>query len=253
MSRTPPPSSLPPPGRAGRSATLAVAAGLALVLAACTGGRPVAPRPTQVYVPRPGEADASRGRRGLLEDYAVSPHLNPDGLGVVRTLWEQSYLTLVPWAAARRLAEANRIAYARTEAEQEAALKRQRTLYGEHVVFEGVLVGDFAGMVEVETYLPEGVYLVDDRGRKFAPLRAESLDPVLGRLAYRVSEFGQAHYGYPRLVFPGGAIGPETRAVTVYLALRGRRVAFTWIFDETYEPPRRAPGAVRQRRLFRRR
>jgi len=42
------------------------------------------------------------------------------------------------------------------------------------------------------------------------------------------------------IVFPGEAIRDETRALTLYFAAAGRRFSFTWIFDSSYSPPRRA-------------
>lgn len=230
-----------------RPACLWVAAALpALLLAGCLAGPPVAPRPDTVYVPPPDRAPADEPAEALLERYAASPNRDPDGLGVLPTVWLQSRMILVPRQARLELERRNRLAYARDEAQQAAALAVVDDFFDRHVLFEGWLIGDLVEGVQPQWYLPEGVYLVDDRGRKFLPLSVENqVQPAYYQLVLALSVVGTGPVnpqGYPRIVFPREAIGPETRAVTLYLAALFRRMSFTWVFDPDYVPA--APAGV---------
>jgi hypothetical protein len=216
------------------------AAVLALLLAACSTVAPIVPYPDVVYVPHPLSLPAEGDADALLEAYSASPDRNPDGLGVLDTIWLNSRMTLVTWPAAQAREALNRVAYARSEAEQAHVLADARELYAEHWVFEGVLLGDVPSAVSVQFYLPEGIYVVDDRGRKFLPETTRDADPLTNARAK--SRFGEAHYAYPRLVFPKETIGAGTRSISLYFAALGKRLRFTWVFDPDYEPPAAGPG-----------
>jgi hypothetical protein len=229
---------------------LAGALAAALLLAACATAVPVVPYPDVVQAPHPlGLAEAADAE-AVLETYSASPNRNPDGLGTLDALWLNSRMTLVPWPVARAREAANRLAYARTAEEHERVLAEARALYAQHWVFEGLLLSDVPAAAQVDFYLPDGVYLVDDRGRRFRPQVARNADPLT--TARAISRFGEAHYGYPRLVFPAEAITAETRAVSLYFAALNRRLRFTWVFDPTYElPPGPGLGSGREtNRLF---
>ncbi len=218
----------------------------------CTAPVPAAPYPSTVRVEHPLRAPEGMDYEGLLERYSVSPERNPDGLGVLGTVWLNSYMTLLTRPALEKREERNRIAFARNPAEQRAVLGRLRALLRERWIFEGVLVGDLRRALRMEFYRPEGIYLVDDAGRKFLPLSVSEAEPVTAPSVG--SEFGIGHYSLPRLEFPAAAITPSTRAVSLYFAALQKRVRFTWIFDPDYEWPRgrNALEGARGNRLFRR-
>ena len=263
------------PGRAARRLAARVCAllsgGLAVLGVAWLGGcavqTPIVPYPTVVYAPHPlrlpAEPPATEGAaqaraETLLETYSASPNRDPDGLGVLDSIWLNSRMTLVTWPVAQAREAQNRIAFARGDAEQAKHLREAEALYGGHWVFEGLLLGDLGVTVRLEWYLPEGIYLVDDRGRKFLPQAAQdahplttSRDPHPLTATVERSRFGEARYTYPRLIFPAEAITAETRAVSLYFAALSKRLRFTWVFDPDYELPAAAPDAGReQNRLF---
>jgi hypothetical protein len=213
---------------------------LAILLAACTTAGPIVPYPDVATVPHPLRLPQGGDPDELLELYSVSPNRNPDGLGVLDTIWLNSRVTLVTWQTAQAREALNRVAYARSEAEQAQVLADARELYGEHWVFEGVLLGDVQAAVSVDFYRPEGIYIVDDRGRKYLPIAARDADPLT--TARAVSRFGEAHYAYPRLVFPKETLTAGTRAVSLYFAALNKRLRFTWVLDPDYELPTSAPG-----------
>jgi hypothetical protein len=223
----------------------------ALVLLAALSGcitlAPLAPHPTVVYVPHPDQADASLDMETLREMYTVSPDVNPDGFGSVEWIWEQSYMTLVVWALEEKRLELERLSHARSGQEHRQVRGGAELKVKYQVMFEGFLIGDFARPLDPAFYLPESVYLIDDRGQKFYPVFAGADEPVLP--AFTASEFGAAFHSYARIRFPGGAILPETRSVTLYFSAYDRRIAFTWVFDPSYEPPG-GVGGPRQRRLW---
>lgn len=223
----------------------------ALLLGGCLTPFPVTPRPDTVHVPHPAEVPQDVPVAELRKRYAVSPDRNPDGLGVLDSVWLNSRLTLVLWEMERAREARNRIAYARSEAEQARVLAERRAFFADHVVFEGLLISRLPELVEPGWYMPEGVYLVDDRGRRFEPVAARQGDPLfrvetwIRRNAAGSYSLGQSAVvaGYPVLVFPGEAIGPDTRAVSLYLAAAERRMRFTWVFDPDYAlPERQHPG-----------
>ncbi len=246
------------------------------VLSACSAGQPVTPRPDTVYVPHPDRVPADMSAEDLLELYAVSPDRDPDGLGVLPTLWLQSRMALVVPEAILDLERRNKLAYARTDEEQAAAVAARQAFFSEYVLFEGWLIGDIVDGVRPEWYLPEGIYLVDDRGRKFRPVNVDDAQRPLSYWYWLVRElfiargadvasqsFPHTVYprpemipqSFPRIVFPRAAITPQTRAVTLYFAALFRRMSFTWVFDPAYVPqhsrsddPARsgAPGAWRR-------
>ena len=238
---------------------LAIAAGMAVVGAgACSSVVPIAPHPTHVVVPYPDNAPATMDWEEIREMYTVSPIVNPDGLGDLETVRERSYMTLVPWEAERQVEEVNRVAYARTPDEQREVLIRGQAFYENNVTFEGLVMSDHDRVYDFEFYTPEGIYLLDDKGEKFYPLEIEDRDPLIAselEIAYNEVVFaggpfgwwGETLYiGFPRIMFPGHAITKDTRAVTLYLAVFRKRMAFTWIFDPTYMPPA-APREKRRR------
>lgn len=243
--------------------TAALPALLALVLATlggCLYSQPIAPRPSVVYVPRPGQVPDSLSAEEVKTLYTASPNRNPDGLGVLDTIWLQSRMTLMVWPIEREREALNRIAYDRTEAEQRQIVAERKAFFSRYVVFKGLLVGDTKDATDPETYMPEGVYLVDDQGHRFRPVWVNEGIRQYDRMirveramahSFRVSAAGTV-WGYPYVVFPAEAIGPKTRAVTLYFAAAQRRLSFTWVFDPDYTPPQRhvdipgrEPGAHR--------
>ena len=231
------------------------------LLSGCISSAPIIPHPTVVRVPYPEDVSPTWNREVIEELYSVSPLLNPDGRGNLNVIFEQSFLTLMPWEAVRQIEELNELAYARTEDEQNRVLEERERFYKNHVVFKGILVGDFPDVVKPELYIPDGIYLIDDKGNKFDPILSESLDPLVASeldtyMADGKDErieflwFGtMIYYGFPRIVFPDEALTRETRALTLYLAIFQKRISFTWIFDPEYELPERL--RIKKRRLFR--
>jgi hypothetical protein len=153
-----------------------------------------------------------------------------------------------------RREELKRKIYARTEAEQRAALETVDAIFKAYVVLECKLISSFEEDVDIRRYRPEGIYLLDDRGNKILPVEMSlgfHVRPRGGALTpsapYRevVDQFGPSWRAHPVLVFPRQTIGPETRSISLYLAQPYSRVRFTWVFDPSYAPPRseRAPAA----------
>jgi hypothetical protein len=206
-----------------------------VVLAGCTSAVPVTPYPEPAYVPHPLHVPPGSSYEALMELYSTSPNRNPDGLGVLDTVWLNSRLTLLTWETARAREASDRIAYARDDAEQRRVLAEQQALFDRSWIFEGILLGDLPKALQVAFYLPEGIYLMDDRGRKFLPLSAKDLESAAPLVA--ASRFGQGHFSYPSLVFQKEAIDEATRAVSVYFAALQKRLRFTWIFDPDYSLP----------------
>ena len=215
---------------------------------ACTPPPPGAflPYPDTVYAPHPFQVDASLSESELREMYTVSPNRDPDGLGVLDTMELNSFITLMVKEMALAREEQNRAAYARSSVEHQAVMQEHEVLFRENVVFTGILRSDFAEGAKADWYLPEGVYLIDDRGRKFFPKDVGQLSRKSFLPRVRSSEFGKLHIGYPNILFPGDAIRADTRSITLYFANLQKRLSFTWIFDESYVPDSqdnpRAPG-----------
>jgi hypothetical protein len=239
---------------------VALAAAL-LLLGGCLTSRPIAPFPDSVVVPPPGQIDANQTYDDLREQFSTSPNRNPDGLGVVESLEARSRMTLWPYELEAKREEANAVAYQRTPQDQETVLARVRDFHAAHVVFEGVLLSTVKEFADARWYLPEGIYLVDDRGRKFKPLAVDEDRVKTEYLVYLppVSQYSTTadiprwSTGFPRLVFPGEAIGPQTKAIVLYVAAAGRRISFTWIFDSAYVPSRQNLGPAQgagMHRLF---
>lgn len=225
---------------ARRTARAALGLLACVVLSGCLSSAPLVPRPDTVYVPHPDHVPPELSAEELMEQYAASPNRDPDGLGVLPAVWLQSRMLLLVTEAALDLEARNRIAYARSEAEQAAAMAATRAFHEDHVVFEGWLAGDYDPAVNTDWYKPEGIYLIDDRGRKFRPI---DTGPAAGAHYYGMvlgwalrGDLSPKPESYPRIVFPAEAIGPETRAVTLYLAALYRRMSFTWVFDPRYVP-----------------
>jgi hypothetical protein len=248
-------------GEAIRRAGCALA--LAALLAGCLTTRPFAPYPDTVTVRHPAQVDGRLSYEELREEYTTSPRRNPDGLGVFEAIEPRSRMTLWLWEIQEKQEEANRIAYARTAEEQAKVLAGLREFHAGHVVFEGVLLSNGKEIADARWYLPEGIYLVDDAGRKFKPLAvAEGFFmkewlilwwPQLNPNNSSSADIFRWVTGYPRIVFPGEAIGPRTRAVTLYFAAAMLRFSFTWIFDPTYVPERQnlgPPHGAGMNRLF---
>jgi len=234
-------------GLPGKARTLTQWCLVALIIGAISGclfPTPIVPLDSIVYVPHPHEVGDKLSGEELKELYSASPNRNPDGLGVLDSIWLQSQMTLTIWEIEKDAKERNRIAYARTPAEHNAIMQESEFFYRNFVVFKGVLIGTHADLVEPEWYAPEGVYLIDDRGRKFKPVRItrgykyywleRNFDPnPSGGLTERKRE---VYFGYPFLSFPGEAISRETKAITLFLASPEKRMSFTWVFDPDYTP-----------------
>ncbi len=223
---------------------------LGVLLSGCVTVRPITPYPDMVTVPRPGQADARRSFDQLREDYTTSPQRNPDGLGVFEAIEPRSSMTLWVPEIQEQWEEANRVAYARSPLEQAAVLARVREFHAAHVVFEGVLLSPAKEFSDARWYLPEGIYLVDDAGRKFMPQSVEENKLRTEYLAYLppVSQYSSTadiprwSTGFPRITFAGDAITPATRAITLYFAAAAHRVSFTWVFDPAFVPQRQSLG-----------
>ena len=217
-----------------------------LALGGCLTSGPMIPRPEIVYVPHPDRVPSDLTAEELLEFYAASPNRNPDGLGVLPTVWLQSRMMLVVREVQIDHERRNKLAYARSDEEQAAALRKQEQYFRERVLFEGWFIGDSIGAVQPEWYLQEGVYLIDDRGRKFLPLAVgNQVDPSYYKLIKKLKwEQGVVIIpeSYPRIEFPKSAITPQTKAVTLYFAALYRRMSFTWVFDPDYVPAASAAG-----------
>jgi hypothetical protein len=214
---------------------------------------PIAPHPDKVYVPYPDEADPSLTLAELEEMYTASPDPEPDAdvLPPFEIVFDQSYLMLVASEITRKREALARMAYARTDEEQARILRSVEFEHQQFIEFEGFLIGFFLPLLDLYLYQPEGIYLLDDGGRKFMPVSAYNSDPVLPPA--EASEFGAAFHAFPHIKFPRGAIGPSTRAISLYIAAPDRRLRFTWIFDPAYQLPdvRDRPGAERKRRFIR--
>jgi hypothetical protein len=215
------------------------------LLAGCLTSDPVVPLPTVVYVPNPAAAEpaevAALGPAALKERYSASPNANPQGLGVYGYVWPQSRMALMTWPMQQQLEARNRIALRRSPERHAAVLQERRAFFEDNVVFWGMLYSYNPFPVDPDWYLPEGVYLEDDRGRIFRPTRVGHADvQFFFEEYYRSIQHAPGEpavqVAYPEFVFPKGAITPETRAVTLYLAAVQRQMGFTWVFDETYVP-----------------
>lgn len=222
---------------------LAAVLAVALTLGGCLKASGTA-KPSAVYVPHPTRIDAELTGPRLMELYSTSPNRNPDGLGPLTSIWLNSHITLMVWPIEKHLEEKNRIAYARTEKEQSKVLRKGREKYQSELIFEGVFVSYFRNPVSPYWYLPEGVYLVDDKGMKHMPLLVEEgpADFNLEAGYIKTAQGGQfysraVYFGYPVVVFPAKVLGPQTKALHLYFAQYGKRMKFTWIFDPAYVPP----------------
>ena len=238
------------PGR--RSWVVVLLAGLVWALGGCSPLPESIPYPDTVYVPRPMAADPKLSGRELMEMYSTSPNLNPDGLGEFTIAWANSHMTLQVWEVARKRQLKNRVALARSDAEQEKAMREMEAFHRKFLVFSGNLKSYFHPGSKPESYQPNGIYLVDDRGRKFLPqvlgngrgntiptFRTVNQKSLRGPSGENLS----TTFRYPYLLFPAEAITEKTRAVTLYFAARQKRMSFTWVFDPQYVPERRSGGA----------
>ncbi|MCH8883590.1 MAG: hypothetical protein IIA41_08850 [SAR324 cluster bacterium] len=223
-----------------RGLTLGLGLMLALLLVGC-GGRPMIPHPQVVYVPYPWEVKSSLSAEEIKEMYSASPDPNPEGLGHLDTVWGQSFITLEVWEYRRQIEEKNKLAYARTVTEQTIVLEAGESHYSRNVVFSGIVVGDFAELLQLDRYGPEGVYLMNDRGEKFLPTLAENLEPLIGAyrhpeaVEFEINEYGLTFWAFPHIEFPL-EITPDTKWIRLYLAIFQKRMSFTWVFDPDYVP-----------------
>ncbi len=214
-----------------------------LALAGCAGLDEGIPRPDTVYVDPPGQVEPGLTEGELWERYTTSPNRNPDGLGVLPAMWLNSRMTLVVKELRLERERGNRIAYARSDAEQEAVLQRLEAHFDRYIVFEGTIISDIPKLADATWYTPEGIYLLDDRKRKFLPVSVKSHESVFtAHQLFHVTRFSNVTTSvphtilFPYLLFPAEAITPETRAITLYFAAFQRRLSFTWVFDESYVP-----------------
>lgn len=215
-----------------------------VLLSGCVATRPFTPFPQSVVVAKQGQVDGKRSYDDLRDAYTTSPNRNPDGLGTFEAIEPRSRFTLWVGELEAKREEANRVAYARSPEEQAAALAQAHQFHAEHVVFEGQLIAPTAEFTNARWYMPEGVYLVDDQGRKFKPERVDEGAPKSERLIYMppvnqytsTADIPRWVTGTPRLVFPAAAITEQTKAVTLYFAAAGLRFSFTWIFDPRFTP-----------------
>jgi hypothetical protein len=239
-----------PPGRRHEpwrwAGAVLCAAALLAGLGGCLTAEPLTPYPNAVVVSHPDKVNPALGYEELREAYSTSPDRNPDGLGVFEPIEARSRMLLLPAALELLREERNRIAYARTPEEQAAVLRSVRDFMAGNVAFTGVLRSYRPQVVNARWYLPEGIYLIDDRGRKFTPTRIEEA-PTRYEFFLKYPDPGPysttadvpvISTGFPLIVFPRAAIAPETRAVTLYFAAVQRRYSFTWIFDPAYVPKR---------------
>ena len=201
----------------------------------CAGPVPVTPFPKVVRVAHPAKAPQGMSHEALMEMYSASPERNPDGLGVLRLVWLNSRMTLLTWPAMAIRLEKNRIAYAIGKSGQAKRVSQAKAFFEKHWIFEGILLGDIPEGLKVEFFQPDGIYLIDDSGRKFRPLSVKNRDPLT--LPVIRSRFNVVHYSLPLLVFPKQAISRQTRAISLFLAAFHKRARFTWIFDPDYELP----------------
>jgi len=218
---------------------------MALTASGCLFRAPMTPYPSITRAPHPLRVPAELAFTELEALYTVSPDRNPDGLGQFELLWPQSFLSLRVWELERVGEEQERIAYARSEEEQRTRSREREQFYRNRVVFKGLWISYFKEPVDPTWYSSGGVYLVDDRGRKFYPLQAEQTARELHRelrvspaaTGVKIDQQGWVA-GHPLLVFPGEALSSETRALFLYLAAERRRVRFAWVFDPSYTPPK---------------
>jgi len=214
---------------------------LMLSLGGCLYSGAIRPFPSEVLVPHPEKTQTDLTGQELESLYSTSPDLNPDGQGVLPVFWPQSRMILITPAVAIEREKQNRIALARTEQEQQQAIDQAGKYYGTQVVFEAILLSDRPRLVDAKWYLPKGLYLMDDQGRKFYPVK---INPGQARFFLETSRISHPpgsrnsgpgpSRGYPEIVFPGDAITQSTRAVTLYFAAYQKRVSFTWIFDPDF-------------------
>lgn len=238
-----------PNGQAPRLGAGLLLPALVALLSGCLTAKPLVPHPTVVYAPHPDRVDPSLDKETLREMYTASPDVDPDGLGPVGWIWDQSSMTLVVWPLEAQRQELARIAQSRTVQQHRDKLVAARRIVQDHLLFEGVLLGDFAAPLKAERYLPENIYLIDDRGNKFYPVAAGAPEPEIPQDVGERGEFGQAFYNYPVLVFPRWALLPETRSLSLYFATSERHIRFTWVFDPSLELPQGA-GAGGQRHFW---
>lgn len=209
-----------------------------LLLTGCITAAYILPYPDTVYVIHPDKLGGALSEEKLREMYTVSPNRDPDGWGALATMERNSQMTLMVKQTILAIERGNRLAYARSEAEQRKILNAHEEFFRSHVLFHGILLGVFLEATKPSWYLPEGIYILDDQGRKFLPVIAEELPERSYNPLVRPSKSGELYIGYPRLVFSKAVISAETRAITLHFARLRQRVAFTWIFDEGYVPNR---------------
>ena len=217
---------------------------MVFLLQGCLFPTPIVPFPDIVYVPHPDAAKPDLSSEDLLDLYSASPNRDPDGLGVLDTIWLQSKMVLNVWEIERDKEIRNKIAFARSDEKHAKIMEERKAFFSRHVVFKGILIAWDPDYADPEWYLPEGVYAVDDKGKKFSPLRVER-GPMWGyyeRSFVRTSEgtytyLESAHFiGYPIIVFPKTIVSAETRSITLFYAARQQRMSFTWVFDPEYRP-----------------
>ena len=229
--------------------------GLVLTLAAlvllsgCLTAGLATPYPDVVQVDHPHQPQPEQDPQALFEAYTTSPNRNPDGQGVLPVFWPQSQATLVTESLARNWERGNQIAFARTESAQRTAEDQSGSYHRKHVVILTALFADHPPQADPTWFQPEGVYLLDDKGRRFAPLEVKPDQAeviyhytILARHRTQYSGIGAPAVRFSRIIFPGDAVTAETRALFLYFAAYQRRLRFAWVFDPDYSIPLSSGG-----------
>lgn len=216
--------------------------------------------PKMVSVPHPDRVDPDTTLADLQTMYTASADDDPAGLGPWDLFYHDSSFTLSVWEMERRELERDRIAFARTPEEHAAKLEQEKGVYRQFVVFQGELTGRFKEGVSARAYENiQGIYLLDDTGRKFYPVSMEDnyKNSVEGNRLYRQKEGdytfkernGDAvtvYTAYPRLIFPGEALTAKTRSVSLFFASGGRLAKFSWVFEGPNRAVGGSPGETRR-------
>ena len=222
---------------------------LSFMFSGCLASWLSVPAPQVVRVVHPHQPQPNKSMKELFYAYTTSPNRDPDGQGVLPIFWPQSQATLVVESLARQWEAGNKTAFARNDEQQQTAEETIAKNHRESVVIHTVLFADHPPAADPEWYLPEGIYLLDDKGRKFVPKKITPQDAefifhysLLSTFQTDYKKVGNSVVRFSRLVFPGEAVTKETRALFLYFAAYQRRLRFAWVFDPTYQLPETSTG-----------